>query len=342
MIRINTTRRALVTAAALAPAGLLFRNSHAATPALTALAEKAASEKQAVWYESSRPDEADRVIAAFNKVYPKARVRQESIPGGNGMAARVTQESLAGAATADIVTVGGGETAQLLKTDLIAAQKYDAYGVDPRLVFAGRAVNTAVSIYCIVYNKTMVKQKPTGWNDLLAPQYKGNVGTWARAAAFAELSKNWGEARVMDFYTKFLAQGPMFFNSAAPLAQAVASGEIALGLGTYHTALSPMKKGAPIDMVALDPTPVSSGHSFVTSKAAAPATAALFISWLASTEGNIAYENVVGRGSALLPATQTYKFLAGRQISEWPLDDKGPYAAIFEKMNRMVVGAKVR
>ena len=342
MTGIQKNRRRLVAAAALAPAGLYFTPIHAATPAMSALAGKAAAEKPAVWYESSRPDEADKVIAAFNKVFPNVKVRQESIPGGNGVAARVTQESSAGAATADIVTVGGGETAQLLKTDLIAAQNYESLGVDPRLVFSKRAVNTAVTVYCIVYNKTMVTDRPAGWNDLLLPKYKGNVGTWVRAAAFAELSKNWGEARVMDFYTKFLAQGPMYFNSAAPLAQSVASGEIALGLGSYHNSIAPQKRGAPIDMVSLDPTPVSSIFSFVTGKAKSPATAALFIAWLASPEGNSAYEAAVGRGSALIPSTQTYKFLAGRQISEWPLDDKAPDAAIFEKMNRMVSGAKVR
>ncbi|MGG5822020.1 ABC transporter substrate-binding protein [Falsiroseomonas sp. HW251] len=308
---------------------------------LQALATQAAGEDAAVWYESSRSDEADRVLAAFRRSFPDLRVRHESIPGGNGVAARVMQETMARGATGDIVTVGGGETAQLLRQDLISQQDYAALGVDPRLVHASRAVNTAVSIYCLVYNTRMMP-RPAGWDDLLAPRNKGNVGTWVRAAGFAELSAVWGEQRVLDFYTRFLTQGPMFFNATAPLAQAVASGEIALGLGIWHNAQAPKRRGAPIDMVSLDPTPVSSVYTFVPTKARAPKTATVFTAWLTGPEGNRAYEQAVGRGSALIPTTQTHAFLAGKQISEWPIDNKQPYAEIFERMNRMVVGARAR
>jgi iron(III) transport system substrate-binding protein len=331
-------RRRFLLAGSLLAAS--FRSA-AAQDAWQALAAQAAGEEPAVWYESSRSDEADRILAAFRRSFPTLRVRHESIPGGNGVAARVMQETMARGVTGDIVTVGGGETAQLLRQDLISHQDYAGLGVDPRLVHAGRAVNTAVSIYCLVYNTRMMP-RPTGWDDLLAPRNKGNVGTWVRAAGFAELSSAWGEQRVLEFYTRFLTQEPMFFNATAPLAQAVASGEIALGLGIWHNAQAPKRRGAPIDMVALDPTPVSSVYTFVPSRARSPRTAAVFTAWLTGPEGNLAYEQAVGRGSALIPTTQTHAFLAGRQISEWPIDNKQPYAEIFERMNRMVVGARAR
>ena len=340
MTDFGLSRRSAVALLSALPDGLITRRASA--QAIMTLAERAAAEDPAVWYESSRPDQGDQLIAAFTKAYPKVKVRHESIPGGNGVAARVTQESMAGARTADIVTVGGGETTQLLKANLIAQQDYEAYGVDPKLVFDKRAVHTAVTVYCIVYNKTLVKKKPTGWDDLLDSQYKGEVGTWVRAAALAELSRAWGEEKVMAYYNKLLAQEPMFFNSAAPLAQSVAAGEIALGLGSYHNSLPPMKKGAPIDIIPLDPTPMSSVFSFVASKARSPATAALFVSWLCSPAGNVAYEDATDRGSPLISATKTTKFVAGLPTTEWPLDNKEPYAAIFEKMNRMVASVTVK
>lgn len=309
---------------------------------LAALTAKSATEPTAVWYDSSRQDQADEVIAAFNKQYPKAKIRQESIPGGNGMVSRLTQEAMAKGASADLVSVGGGETARLLETDLIAARDWSGLGIDPKAVVSGKVVLTAVSIYCLVYNKTALKTAPTGWQDLLDPQLKENVGTWIRAAAFAELASRWGEDKTTAFYTDFLKQQPLFFNSTAPLAQSVAAGEIALGLGIYHTSLPPLKKGAPIALVALDPSPISSIYSFVMARAAAPATAALFIAWMASPDGNAAYEKITGRGSPLLGSTETAKFLGGRAMAEWPIQEKARYAEIFEKYNRMVASAKVK
>lgn len=333
--------RCLAFAATVAFALLPGQQSLAADD-LAALTAKSAGEPVAVWYDSSRQDQADQVIAAFNKKFPNAKVRQESIPGGNGMLSRLTQEAMAKGPSADMVSVGGGETARLLETDLIAARDWTGLGIDPKAVVSGKVVLTAVSIYCLVYNKTAVKSAPTGWNDLVDPKYKENVGTWIRAAAFAELAANWGEEKTTAFYTDLLKQQPLFFNSTAPLAQSVASGEIALGLGIYHTSLPPLSKGAPIALVPLDPSPVSSIYSFVLARASAPATAALFIAWMASPEGNAAYEKITGRGSPLLGSTETAKFLGGRATTEWPIQQKARYAEIFEKYNRMVASAKAK
>lgn len=334
-------RRSLAFAAAFALAFLPGLSARAADD-LAALAAKSATEPVAVWYDSSRQDQADEVIAAFNKKYPKAKVRQESIPGGNGMVSRLTQEAMAKGPSADLVSVGGGETARLLETDLIAARDWAGLGLDPKAVVSGKVVLTAVSIYCLVYNKTAVKSAPTGWNDLIDPKYKENVGTWIRAAAFAELAASWGEEKTTAFYTDLLKQQPLFFNSTAPLAQSVASGEVALGLGIYHTSLPPLSKGAPIGLVPLDPSPISSIYSFVLARAAAPATAALFIAWMATPEGNAIYEKITGRGSPLLGSTETAKFLGGRATTEWSIQQKARYAEIFEKYNRMVASAKVK
>lgn len=335
-------RRDVLSAAAAAFTMVTTKVAHAANTAMEDLAGKAASEPTAVWYDSSRRDQADQIIAAFNSRYPKAKIRQESIAGGNGMSGRLIQEAAANADSADIVSVGGGETARLLNTDLIAARDWSSLGMDPKAVAEGKVVLTAVSIYCLVYNKNVSPKVPTGWDDLVDPKFKGNVGTWIRAAAFAELAATWGEEKTTEFYTRVLGQEPLFFNSTAPLAQSVAAGEVALGLGIYHTALPPLKKGAPIGLVALDPTPISSIYSFTLRRAKAPSAAALFVAWLASPEGNAVYEQISGRGSPLLGSTNTTKFLGGRATTEWPIKEKANYAKIFEKYNKMVTAKAVK
>lgn len=340
MIMMN--RRNLLSTAAPAFAMMATKATYAAEEDMAALAAKAASEPVAVWYDSSRQDQADQIIAAFNAKYPDAKVRQESIAGGNGMSGRLIQEAMANANSADIVSVGGGETARLLETDIIASRDWAALGIDTKAVAEGKAVLTAVSIYCLIYNKNTTPKVPTGWDDLVDPVFKGNIGTWIRAAAFAELAATWGEEKTTDFYTRVLAQEPLFYNSTAPLAQSVAAGEVALGLGIYHTALPPLEKGAPLGLVALDPTPISSIYSFATQRAKAPNTASLFVAWLASPEGNAAYEKISGRGSPLLGSTNTAKFLDGRAMTEWPIKEKARYAAIFEKYNNMVTAKAVK
>jgi ABC-type Fe3+ transport system substrate-binding protein len=332
-------RRALLAAAGLLP---VLPPARAAD--LAALARDAAGEPgELSWYESNPLAALERVAVAFTRAY-RVRVRPESVAGGVGIVGRVANEAQAAAGrTADVVSLGGSGILRLDERGLLAPTDWGALGF-PREWIGGPALLTAASLYCVVYNTRMVPaaEAPRRWEDLLQPRWRGRIGSWVQMAAFAELAFVWGEPRTTAFVEAFLRQEPMLFRSTAPLAQQVAAGEIALGLGIYHTALPPMRRGAPIEVAMLDPTPVSAIWTAAVRGTPRPNGARLLGAWLATSDGARAYEAATSRGHPLMAETDTGARLRGLTLAEWPIERKDEYARIFEAYNARVNAAAAR
>jgi iron(III) transport system substrate-binding protein len=331
-------------AALLAAGGLLAWPARAAVN-LDALAREAAGESGDLsWYESNPLNALDRVVTAFGRgPGGRIRVRPESVPGGVGIVGRVANEAQAGGRTADLVSLGGSGVMRLKERNLLADAGWRALGF-PDAFVAEEALLTAAALYCVIYNRNEVRAEdaPKTWDDLLHPRFRGRIGSWVRMAAFAELAHVWGEPRTMEFYERFLQQNPMLFRSTAPLAQQVAAGEVAVGLGIYHTAVPAIRRGAPIEVVLLDPTPVSAIWTAVTSAARRPRGAKLLGAWLATPDGARAYEQATERGHPLLPETDTGRRVGRLTLAEWPMAQKDEYARIYEAMNARVNEASAR
>lgn len=332
-------RAALAGGLALAaPIGAMAAPTADERRAAFAAYARRAEEGNLVWYESNRRDQLDKIGAAFTSSFPRVRLRGESIAGGVGIVGRVQQEYQAGMRAVDLVTLGGGGIAQLAQRNLLRQVDWRELAVDPAALAGPHAILTAVSIYCLVVNTNLVSEAdtPRDWESLLHPRWRGRIGTWVRAAAFAELAYLWGEERTTEYYRRFLAQNPMLFRSTAPLAQQIAAGECAMGVGIHHTALAPIRRGAPLRVVMLDPTPISAIYTALAAETRRPHASALFAAWLASPEGGLVYERETDRGSPLVEGTEARKLLAGRQLAEWPMDRKDEYAKLFERYNSMV------
>jgi iron(III) transport system substrate-binding protein len=331
---IALTRRA----ALLAAGGLATLPARAAVN-LDTLAREAATESGDLsWYESNPLGALDRVLAAFGRgAGGRMRVRPESVPGGVGIVGRVANEAQAGGRTADLVSLGGSGILRLQERNLLADANWPEAGF-PEPFVAGPALMTAAALYCVIYNRNEIPAEaaPRSWEDLLQPRFKGRIGTWVRMAAFAELAHAWGEARTRDYYDRFLAQEPMLFRSTAPLAQQVAAGEVAIGLGILHTALPAIRRGAPIEVVLLDPTPVSAIWTAVTRPARRPKGARLLGAWLATPDGARAYEAATERGHPLIPETETGRRTGSLTLTEWPMEKKDEYARLYEAFNARV------
>jgi ABC-type Fe3+ transport system substrate-binding protein len=330
--------------ALLAASGLLAMPARASVN-LDALAREAAAESGDLsWYESNPLNALDRVATAFGRgPGGRIRVRPESVPGGVGIVGRVANEAQAGGRTADVVSLGGSGVMRLQERNLLADAGWRELGF-PESFVAGPSLLTAAALYCVIYNKNEIRAEdaPKTWDDLLDPRFRGRIGSWVRMAAFAELAHVWGEARVNAYYERFLAQNPMLFRSTAPLAQQVAAGEVAVGLGIYHTALPAIRRGAPIEIVLLDPTPVSAIWTAVTTPARRPKAAKLLGAWLATPDGARAYEAATERGHPLLAETDTGRRVGRLTLAEWPMTEKDEYARIFEALNARVNEASAR
>src|SRR5204862_331063 len=84
-----------------------------------------------IWYESSPPEAVLKIAAAFNKKYPEIKIQFVRNTGGGGIAARIIQESEAGATTASFFI---GDVAQLIplnQRSLLLARDWNSLGGNP-------------------------------------------------------------------------------------------------------------------------------------------------------------------------------------------------------------------
>jgi ABC-type Fe3+ transport system substrate-binding protein len=331
-MNVRSALVALVAGAALATAGSLPAQD------LSRLAAAAEKEGALVWYESSPPDQADKVIAAFNKRFPGIKVRYDRIVGGNDLPRRIVQESQAGGPTADVALGGGDHTWQLAARGFTQDVNWDEIGIPKPLQASKFAVISAASIYVLVWNTKKVPdaEVPRTWEALLDPKWKGRLGTWVRAGGFGQLAYVWGADKSKEYLARLIDQKPFLFKSTFPLAQAVAAGEVDMGIGFYHTSQPPIKAGAPIRIAAIDPVPISTIYGFVPKNAKNVNAAKLFLAWLSTPEGARMYEDGTDRGNHLIEGTRARAFVTGKKISEFPPAETERFSAIVRELDQML------
>ncbi|MCW5773355.1 MAG: extracellular solute-binding protein [Rhodospirillaceae bacterium] len=330
----------LPTVAVLAAAAVLAARP-AAAESLDELAAKAAGEGEIVWYEANSAEMGDRIVAAFNKQFPKVKLRFQRIAGAQGITARIVQESEAKAATADVTTTGIDQIYGLNKRGLTESIDWSKYGVPKELTPTPYAVAATAAVWVIVYNKNKVSaaDAPKSWDDLADPKWKGKLGIWAIGHSQANLAGEWGEAKTDAWMQKLVKQEPLLYKSNFTIAQNLASGEISVGITPLHVAQSTAAKGAPITIVAAEPTPMSMIYSAVIKGTKKPNGSRLLIAWLSSKEGALAYEQATKRGNPFLPFTATAQFLKGRKLATFKPDETDKLQALITKYTGMLRGA---
>ena len=135
---------------------------------------------------------------------------------------------------------------------------FAALGIDDKLTPSEFTVATAASVYVVLYNSDKVSDEEAAstWDEVLDPKWKGRMGSWVRAAAWAQLAHAWGGDTAEAKLREYVKLDPFLFKSTFPMAQQVAAGEVDTAIGFYHTAQPPMQAGAPLKLQALDPTPM--------------------------------------------------------------------------------------
>ena len=219
--------------------------------AMNKLAVEAAKAGNIIWYESSPDDQADKIVAAFQKRFPGLKLDHIRDTGGNTVGGRIVQESQGDTRTADVATTGAAISVPLQERKLIKEIDWNAYGLSKELAPTPYGVVTTSVVYVIVYNTALVKEAdaPKTWDDLLNPRWDGKIGIWVRGEGQGSLAATWGAEKVFDYVRKMNALHPVLLPSTFPLAQQVAAGEILVGFGLNHTAQPPIRRGAPIKVV---------------------------------------------------------------------------------------------
>lgn len=303
--------------------------------------EAAGNENPVIWYESSKEDQIDHVIAAFNKRYPDVKVEHLRVVGGNKMTGRVIQEMQGQGHTGDLVTTGAAQAWEMNDRNLLEPVDWQALGVPAKMTPEPFAVAIAASVYVLLVNTDNVPaaEEPRGWNDVNDPKWKGRMGSWVRAGAHTQMAKVWGVEKARAELENYVKLQPLLFKSTFPMAQQVGAGEVDIAIGFFHTAQPAIDAGAPLKRVALDPAPMHTIYTSVTRGARNPAGAKLFLSWLVTPEGAAAYEAATNRGSHMMEGTKTHELIRDAATSEWPAHETDRYQAAFKDFNKILGSA---
>jgi ABC-type Fe3+ transport system substrate-binding protein len=335
-------RQALGAFIAAAVAGaLLVAAGPVKADSLAELAAAAARKPAVIWYESSPPEEILKVSTAFNARYPDIKIQYVRITGGGGIASRVIQESSAGASTASFMHGDAQQVLPLQERGLLLSRDWKALGIDPAVVRAPYAVTVSAALGVLVWNKNKLKESdlPKTWDAFLEPKWNGKIGEWVRAPTLATLAKAFGEKHMVEYTQKLIALKPMIYPSTFQLAQQVAAGEVDIGMGLYHSAQPPIRKGAPLGVTFIDPTPVNSLYGAVITKGGNPEGAQVLLAWLTTPEGAKAYEDAVGRGNPLVKGTETASRVGSVKLVEFGFDESATLERLDTELTKMLKAA---
>jgi iron(III) transport system substrate-binding protein len=207
---------------------------------------------------------------------------------------RLIQERQSGRpSSTDIVIASSEHIVPMLQADALEAVDWASWAPniqDARLLAPdGVAVEIAARNPGITYNSNRITPDavPTSLQDLLKPQYKGQVASTPYAAHFDKLASAeiWGEARTADYVTRLADQ----INGVIRCSELerVASGEFdlfAMDCGAEWR--SPRMAGAPLGhVIPSDAALQVYWYVGVPSNAVHPNAAKLFVNYMLGREG---------------------------------------------------------
>ena len=254
-------RRRTLLAAMLTAAGLMTGLAPTLTFAQVgdwnAIVAAARKEGKVQFYTGFPTPVANRVVAGFKKLYPDIAIDVVRGPSGEVLA-KVDQERAAGIDGADmfVSTEVGWFTDRAKEGKLLKPVGPSLKAWPAQYLQQGGVVPIVGSDpFVIVYNKNLVPNPPKSYADLLRPEYKGKLGTTELASTVLVAWYDWLEkTQGADYLAKLKAQNPKLYNGSTPLAQSVASGEIAVSVFGVPTAITPViEQGAPMGYVVPNP-----------------------------------------------------------------------------------------
>jgi len=216
---------------------------------------KAADEGTVSLYSAQAPQTVERIADCFRKEYPDISI--DVVRGTSGdLLTRVDQERASGSDGADVwVTTELAWFKSRSEEDALLEPRGPAKESWPSEYLDGPTVIGGVEPLVISYNTDLVKNAPTGYDDLVSSDFKGKLGTSELAATVISAWYQWLEDNQSGFLKDLAAKKPGLYVGSVPISQAVASGEIAASTYGIPTAVQPLiDEGAPIKYVVPEPS----------------------------------------------------------------------------------------
>jgi iron(III) transport system substrate-binding protein len=285
-----------------------------------ALVEAAKKEGKIVFYNGQNPERAALVIAAFEKKYPGIKVENLRLAGSQ-LTARYDADSKSGN-VADLMSSAGPAFYQdnIAKGTFVKLNAKDvpSYAKWPKEFshFEDTAARISITPWRVIVNTDRVPedQIPKTWEDLLKPEFKGEIVYVDPRIIFPSLAqiKVWKDEFGEEYPRKLAAQDLTIVESAVPGIQGVAAGEHSLLVSTEPGVADPLiEEGAPLKHVLVTPTIGTEMFMAISTKAPHPNAARLMMDYMLSPEGQEIANGAGGRVSPLPNIPNTDKLPSG-------------------------------
>jgi iron(III) transport system substrate-binding protein len=285
--RSGANRRTFLQQAAgavLAPPLLAAAPAFAQDAGLIAAARR---EGKGALYAVTDPAIIQALVARFKEKYGIEIEVTRLISGALGQ--RLTAEQDSGSPVADIVM----DTDKLLQ-ETLAARRYftpvseiPGHQAYPDSAKTGTSVIVSHIPYSLVWNTSLIKEAPKGWEDLVDPKNKGRVlfidprVGGSPALWHVLMRETYGDA-----FLRTLGQNGQPAPSAVPGLQRIAAGAQAIyAPGIHQVVVGLVAKNAPIGESFPQPTISSDTSLCIMAKAPHPAIARLLSAFILSVEG---------------------------------------------------------
>jgi len=246
------------------------------------------------------------MIGRFNQAFPGIEVTHFRIEPAPSLQ-RMLAEQQAGQVNVDAFNQPLLYMQQVLDHQLADQVEWARlYGADPELVFYdGRAISCWDLEMPLCINTDLTKPgEIKSWEDLLLPRWRGKVLLEARGLPLAILMRSWGEQRVLDYIAKLKENKPVILLGGSPAAEALASGRVAVAIGTYSSKIDLIRKsGGPVDWLTVGPIPSIVYVMCAAKGCAHPNAARLWAQWIA------------GAGAKDVLETANFGLVHGKNVS---------------------------
>ena len=256
------------------------------------LADGAKKEGELTMYAVFVRPVMEALLNAFSKKYPFVKTQFIREGRGSALADRYLAENRAGRYIADIFAGGDNVILEFLKADVLAKNPFPdlKHFPDEYKDKEGRWTTVFISEWAFGYNTNLVDRKrvPKTYLDLLDPYWKGKITLDPLPNNFIRGSiKAFGKDKAQDFFSRLVETQNIQFRRGRTLqTQLLAAGEIACSPELRLSLLKQLKeKGAPVDYHFAYPFVVTLAATGIFKQAPHPHTAALFVDYWLSREG---------------------------------------------------------
>lgn len=254
---------------------------------LETMKQKATEEGKITLYSSRDADLLEKFKKRFEELYPGVEV--EALSGNTSeLFSRIQQEGTGRNAAVDVVLA---DMLPAMTKEGLAAKLHDAVAPQnyPKNGYGENYMKLGPSPTIMAWNTNLVPpdQVPDTWDDLLDPKWKGKVAIDVEPEDMVTgMVIKWGEEKTREYLTKFMANKPIIRKGHSTINELLAAGEFPIAAEVFaHNTSKAIKKGAPLDFKALDPTAGGANTYMVAEAAPHPYAAGLFAHFLADVPG---------------------------------------------------------